>query len=53
LPEEKKVFPGHSLRLWRFFPHGRTLGPRHALTQVALICASLAVVFLSMRTVTS
>lgn len=50
LPDEKKIFPGHSLRLSKVFPHGRTLGPRHALTQVAMICASLAVVFLSMRT---
>lgn len=49
LPDEKKIFPGHSPRLSRFFPHGRSLGPRHALTQVAIVCASLAVVFLSMR----
>ena len=49
LPREKKVFPGHSPRLSRIFPHGRSLGPRHALTQVAIVCASVAVVFLSMR----
>ncbi len=49
LPREKKVFPGHSLRLSRIFPHGRSLGPRHALTQVAIVCASAAIVFLSMR----
>lgn len=49
LPDERKVFPGHSPRLSRFFPHGRSLGPRHALTQVAIVCASLVIVFLSMR----
>lgn len=49
LPDERKVFPGHSPRLYRFFPHGRTLGPRHALTQIALVCASLVVIVMSMR----
>jgi hypothetical protein len=49
LPDERKIFPGHSPRLARFFPHGRSLGPRHALTQVAMICASVVVVLLSLR----
>lgn len=49
LPGGGKVFPGHSPRLSRVFPHGRTLGPRHALTQVAIICASAAVVMLVTR----
>nr|CAI78456.1 hypothetical protein [uncultured Latescibacterota bacterium] len=49
LPGERKIFPGHSLRLSRVLPHGRALGPRHALTQVAIVCASLAVVLLSLR----
>ncbi|MCK4510847.1 hypothetical protein KAW64_03865, partial [bacterium] len=49
LPRERKIFPGHSPRLSKIFPHGRSLGPRHALTQVAMVCASAAVVFLSMR----
>ncbi len=49
LPRERKVFPGHSPRLSRVFPHGRSLGPRHVLTQVAIVCASVAVVLLSMR----
>ncbi len=49
LPDERKVFPGHSPRLAGIFPHGRTLGPRHALTQVAIVCASIVVVFLSTR----
>ncbi len=49
LPREMKVFPGHSPRLSRIFPHGRSLGPRHALTQVAMICVSAAIVFLSTR----
>jgi hypothetical protein len=49
LPRERKIFPGHSPRLSKVFPHGRSLGPRHALTQVAIVCASAAVVFLSMR----
>jgi hypothetical protein len=44
IPDEGKVFPGHSLRLAGFFPHGRTLGPRHALTQVAIVAASAVVV---------
>lgn len=49
LPEERKLFPGHNPRLARFFPHGRTLGPAHALTQVAMICVSVAVVAVSIR----
>lgn len=49
LPEEKKVFPGHSLRMAGAFRHGRTLGPRHALTQLALIAVSIAVVAASGR----
>ncbi len=49
LPREMKVFPGHSPRLSRIFPHGRSLGRRHALTQVAMICVSAAIVFLSTR----
>ena len=53
IPDQRKVFPGHSLKLRRFFPHGRTLGPRHALTQVALIAASVAIVVISLRSGTS
>lgn len=49
LPDEKKIFPGHSPRMSRFLPHGRSLGPRHAVTQVAIVCVSLTVVFLSLR----
>ncbi|MEA3409161.1 MAG: hypothetical protein U9Q95_02325 [Candidatus Eisenbacteria bacterium] len=49
LPGEAKIFPGHSPRLSRAFSHGRSLGPRHALTQVAIVCASVGIVFLSMR----
>jgi len=44
LPDERKVFPGHSPRLARFVPHGRSLGPRHAWTQVAMIAVSLVIV---------
>jgi hypothetical protein len=49
LPGEKKVFPGHSHRWSRLLQHGRSLGPRHALTQLGIIFASLAIVFLSMQ----
>jgi hypothetical protein len=48
LPGERKVFPGHSRRWFRFLPHGRTLGPRHALTQLALVIASMIVVYVSL-----
>jgi len=53
LPDERKVFPGHSPRLERFLPHGRTLGPRHALTQVAMIAVSVAIVLVSLTSGTS
>jgi hypothetical protein len=53
IPDERKIFPGHSPRLKRFFPHGRTLGARHALTQVAMIAASVAIVFVSIASETS
>jgi hypothetical protein len=49
LPGERKIFPGHSHRWSRFLPHGRSLGPRHALTQLGIILASLVVVLLSLR----
>lgn len=49
LPGDGKIFPGHSRRLSRIFPHGRTLGPRHALTQVAIVCASVAIVVAATR----
>jgi hypothetical protein len=49
LPGDWKIFPGHSRRWFRFLPHGRTLGPRHALTQLGIVFASLAVVLLSLR----
>lgn len=49
LPGDRKVFPGHARRWSRFLPHGRSLGPRHALTQLGIILASLVVVFLSLR----
>jgi hypothetical protein len=42
LPEKWKLFPGHALRLWRFFPHGRTLGTRHIWWQVVLGAAAVA-----------
>jgi hypothetical protein len=47
LPGDRKVFPGHSRRFSRVFPHGRTLGPRHALTQIAIICLAVAVVIMA------
>ena len=49
LPGEAKVFPGHSSRFSMGLSHGRSLGPRHALTQIAIVCASVGIVFLSMR----
>jgi hypothetical protein len=49
LPGRFKVFPGHTDRLSRVLPHGRALPPRHALTQVALITACVAIVALRMR----
>lgn len=53
MPGERKVFPGHAPRFSKIFPHGRTLGPRHALTQIAIICLSAFVVALSLRPSTS
>ena len=47
LPDERKIFPGHSPRLKRFFPHGRSLGLPHALTQVLMVCASVLVVVMN------
>ncbi len=45
LPDRLKVFPGHSRRLRRYIPHGRTLPVRHAWWQAALVaaCAFVAV----------
>ena len=49
LPDDRKVFPGHTPRLSRILPHGRQLGPRHAVTQAVIICAAAVAVVLSVR----
>jgi hypothetical protein len=50
IPDGKKVFPGHSSRLSKYFPHGRALGGRHAWTQVAIVCAAVLVAVIGART---
>jgi hypothetical protein len=49
IPGGFKIFPGHSEHFARILPHGRSLPPRHALTQTALIAACIAIVLLRLR----
>jgi hypothetical protein len=43
IPDQGKVFPGHSRRFARFLPHGRALGVRHAWWQGAIVASAVAV----------
>lgn len=47
IPGERKIFPGHNPRLRGVLAHGRALGHRHALTQVAIVSAAIVVVLVS------
>ena len=47
LPDERKVFPGHSPRLARWLPHGRELAVRDAWWQALLAVSAVVVAALN------
>jgi len=51
LPEDRKIFPGHSKRFWRLLPHGRALGVRHAWWQGLIVVLCVAVMVYGGRSV--
>jgi len=48
IPGSRKCFPGHSKRLSRWLPHGRSLAVRYAWWQVAIVGAAALVVLWKM-----
>ncbi len=43
LPDNRKVFPGHSKRYGGLLPHGRALGVRHAWWQGLIVAVSVVI----------